>query len=69
MTRFKLSHRPRPLPPAHHEIARRLESLDIEVWTQGEALLDDLLPSQATRPNRSGRPSSRTFLCAVPAER
>jgi len=69
MTRFKLSHRPRPLPLAHHEIARRLESLDIEVWTQGEALLDDLLPNQTTRPDHPGRPATRSFLCAVPAER
>ena len=69
MTRFEISQKPRPLPLAHWEIARQLESLGIEVWTQGETLLDDLLPIQARRTNRLGPASTRSFLCAAPAER
>ena len=68
MQRLDPTRCPRPLAPAHAEIAQRLESAGVAVWHQGEGLLDDLLGREPGHPDPPGSARTPVLLCAARAE-
>lgn len=72
MNRIDSKRTPRALPPAHAELARRLEEAGIAAWSQGEGLLEDLAPAPAQPLPDSApfapyerRKPTRVLLCAA----